>query len=273
VTTSNIFLLIGVFVLSQALRSTRSVLLHKLGVFGHVGASFLLGYFLTDSMWGGLFFASFWFVWPWYELITRVKKIAMPTEKTMRHKSPPHREQFPALDEITEEIETEGFEHVEDLGRDIEEVKQFNRIFYKADERTQASVCLMEQERFAFYYIRITSHGSDGRMWITWNYPFSLQLKLATGWTLNRQRGDLSFIQLLQSHQEFLTNYGLETNQLKQGDPEMVIDDIQHEQQVQIAHNLIAGILEKQPDGAIRYTWRGLLFIWLQFLRDFVRLS
>jgi hypothetical protein len=41
----------------------------------------------------------------------------------------------------------------------------------------------------------------------------------------------------------------------------------------QIAHNLAIGVLKMDAGGAVRYSWRGMMFIWLQFLRDLVRLS
>jgi hypothetical protein len=272
VNTSQLLLVAGVFLLSQSLRSTQSAVLNKLGIFGHVGTSFLLGWFLSSNWWVGVVFASIWFVWPWYELITRVRKIVLPSEKNVRHKSPPHRDFFPALDDLTSEIEAEGFEHVEDLGRDWEDMQQFYRVMYNPKERVQAVVCLMEQERFAFYYVRLTSHGKDGRVWLTWNYPFSLNLQLAKGWHLNRQRGDQSFVQLLQSHQDYLLDNSVEISELQEDEPEKVIDTIQHEQDTQIAHNVTTGILKRAADGQVRYTWRGLLFIWTEFLRDFVRL-
>lgn len=270
---SDFLVILGIFVFSQALRTTQSPLLHKLGIFGHIVTSFLLGWFLSETWWVGLVFASFWFVWPWYELITRVRKITMPQEKNLRHKSPPHPEFFPALDELTSDIESEGFEHVEDLGRDWEEAQQFFRVFHKPDERCQAVICLVEQGRFAFYYLRITSRSADGRVWMTWNYPFSLNLQFASAWAINREAGERTFIQLLDSHRMFLEVHGIPAGDLTSAEPEKMLDDIQNEQQDQIAHNLTAGILARQADGAIRYTWRGLFFIWLQFLRDFVRLS
>jgi hypothetical protein len=221
----------------------------------------------------GVLFASFWLVWPWYELITRVRKIKMPADKTLRHKTPPHREFFPALSDLTGEIEGEGYEHLEDLGRDWDETQQFFRIFHKNDERAQAVICLIEQENYAFYYIRLISRAQDGTVWTTWNYPFSLNLKVAPEWRMNRESGDKTFIQLLDSHRACLERNGVRTENLLETNPLELAGQLQSEQQAQIAHNVTAGILAKGKDGEIRYTWRGLLFIWLQFLRDFVRLQ
>ena len=270
---SNLLLVVGVFVLSMGLRTTGSLLLNKIGVLGYLTTSFLTGWLLTGSVIMGTVFVSFWLVWPWYELITRVRKIAMPVDSTLRHKSPPHREFFPALEDLTEEIEGEGFEHVEDLGREWDEAMQFFRVFHKPSERMQAVICLVEQDNFAFYYLRLVSRAADGTIWTTWNYPFALNLKLAPEWRTNRENGDKTFLQILASHQQFLERHNIFTDELTESDPAKLIDLLHAEQTAQIAHNLTAGILAKGKDGAIRYTWRGLFFIWFQFLRDFVRLS
>jgi hypothetical protein len=271
--TSQLLLVAGVFVFSMALRSTGAILLRKLGVIGYLATSFLIGWFLTDWWPMGIIFVSFWLVWPWFELITRVKKIAMPVENPLRRKSPPHPEYFPALGELSEEMEQEGFEHIQDLGREWDEAQQFFRIYHKADERMLAVICLVEQEQFAFYYLRILSRAKDGTIWTTWNYPFSLNLKLSPDWQVNSQGGDKSFLELLESHRDFLTRNTVSENALEETAPDELAAQLQTEQSRQIAHNVTAGILRKDPDGAIRYTWRGLWFIWIQLLRDFVRLS
>jgi len=270
---ADLLLIVGVFVLSVALRTTGSTTLQKIGVFGYLTTSFLAGWVLTGWWPMGFVFLSFWLVWPWYELITRVRKIAMPVDSTLRPKGPPHREMFPSLAPLTDEIEGEGFEHLADLGRDWDEARQFFRVFHKPDERVQAVICLIEQENFAFYYLRLISRAANGTIWTTWNYPFSLNLKLAPEWRTNRQSGNMTFTQLYDSHRGFLARNNVFTDELTATDPATLAEILHAEQSAQIAHNLTAGILARGKDGAIRYTWRGLMFIWFQFLRDFVRLS
>lgn len=270
--TGDLFLVLGIFVLSLSLRTTGSALLCKLGLLGYLATSFLSGWMLTDSLWMGAVFMSFWLVWPWYELITRVRKIAMPADAELRHKAAPHSEMFPALGDLTGEIEDAGFERAEDLGREWDQMRQFFRVFHKTDERTQALICLVEQDNFAFYYLRLVSRAADGTVWTTWNYPFALNLKLAPEWRINRETGEKTFDQLLESHRDFLAQNQIPTESLANTDPDRLTSQFHDEQTAQIAHNLTAGILKKSPDGAIRYTWRGLFYIWFQFLRDFVRL-
>jgi hypothetical protein len=56
-------------------------------------------------------------------------------------------------------------------------------------------------------------------------------------------------------------------------EPERIQDEIQKDLRAQIAHNLATGVLTQNAAGEVRYSWRGLFFIWMQFLRDLVRLS
>lgn len=269
----NFLLIFGVAVLSLALRSIRHVLPQKLGALGILATSFLIGWLLAGSWIAGLVCALSWFLLPWLEILTRIRKITLPLEKNLRHKSAPNSSTFPALAELTEEIEGESFEHVEDCGWDWEEYQQFFRLFYKTEERAQAAVCLIDQHNVAFYYLSVSSRAKNGKIWTTWNYPFSYSLKLVPQWKVNRLRGDKTFLQLHESHRDFLRDNGVIAEDLEPLDPETIHEEIQKDLRSQIAHNIAAGVLTQTSTGEVRYSWRGLFFIWLQFLRDLVRLS
>jgi hypothetical protein len=180
---------------------------------------------------------------------------------------------FPALRELTEEVEGEKFEHVDDCGWDWEDYQQFFRLFYKTEDRTQTAICLIDQNDVAFYYLSLSSRAKDGKIWTTWNYPFSYSLKLVPQWKVNRLRGDKTFLQLYDSHRIFLRNHGVIVADLEPLDPEKIQAEIQKDLRSQITHNIAAGVLTQTAAGEVRYSWRGLFFIWFQFLRDLVRLS
>ena len=270
---SNLLLILGVAAFSLGLRSFHSVVLQKLGALGILATSFLIGWLGTGLWPVGAFCASTWLLLPWLEILTRVRRLTLPLEKNLRHKNPPNREQFPALDELTEEVEGESFARVDDAGWDWQDYQQFFRLFYKEAERTQAAICLIDQRDIAFYYISLSSRAKDGKIWTTWNYPFSYSLKLVPDWRVNRLRGDQTFLQLYESHRDFLRLNGVIIPDLEPLDPDAIQVEIQKDLRAQIAHNLAIGVLKQDAAGAVRYSWRGLLFIWLQFLRDLVRLS
>lgn len=270
---SDLMLILGVAVLSIALRSFYHPVLRKLGAFGVLCTSFVAGWKLSGYWQLGLFCASTWLLLPWLEILTRVRRLTLPLEKNLRHKTPPNAEVFPALDEITTEIEAEKFEHLDDAGWDWDDYAQFFRIFYKASERTQTAICLIDQHDVAFFYLSLSSRAKDGTIWTTWNYPFSYSLKLVPQWRVNRLRGDQTFLQIYQSHKEFLNVNRVRLDDLTELDPEAVQNEIQKDLRSQITHNIAAGVLKQNAAGEIRYSWRGMFFIWLQFLRDLVRLS
>ena len=180
--------------------------------FGILAASFLAIYYITGSWILGLLSALSWLFLPWLEILTRIRALRLPREKTLRPKSPPSAEVFPTLDEITSQIESEGFAHISDAGWDWEDYRQFFRLFYKEEDRAQATICLNEQNDLSFYYLRISSRAQDGTIWTTWNYPLSYGLKLTPQFRINRQRPDQSFWQLYQSHKAFLRDNAVETN-------------------------------------------------------------
>jgi hypothetical protein len=270
---SNLLLILGAAVMSLALRSFHHPALRKLGAVGVLATSFVAGWKLTGYWVVGAFCAATWLLLPWLEILTRIRRLTLPLEKTLRHKTPPNSETFPALHEITDEIEGEKFEHVSDAGWDGEDYTQFYRIFYKPGERTQTAICLIDQQDVVFFYLSISSRAKDGTLWTTWNYPFSYSLKLVPQWRVNRQRGDQTFLQIYESHRQFLNQNRVRLEDLSELDPEQIQTEIEKDLRAQITHNIAAGVLKQNAAGEIRYSWRGMVFIWFQFLRDLVRLS
>src|SRR5437764_2205431 len=267
-----LFLTLGVAVLSVALRTYHTSVAQKIGALGILVASFLAVYFITGSwLWGSAGAAS-WLFLPWLEILTRIRALRLPKEKRLRPKSPPSSSLFPALDDITREIETEGFGHVNDTGWDWEDYRQFFRLFYKSDDRAQATICLNEQHDLSFYYLRISSRGKDGLIWTTWNYPLSYGLKLTPQFRLNRQRPYQTFWQLYQSYREFLRRHSVETSAVAALDDERMQTDIENDLPEQIAHNVRAGVLKPAAKDVVKYSWRGMIYLWCQFLIDLVRL-
>ena len=176
------------------------------------------------------------------------------------------------MNEITREIENEGFAHINDAGWDWEDYRQFFRLFYKTEDRAQATICLNEQHDLAFYYLRISSRGRSGIIWTTWNYPLSYGLKLTPQFRINRQRPDQSFWQLYQSHRAFLRKNNVQVEAIEALDEEKIEKEMERDLREQIAHNIHKGVLKPTPEGDVKYSWRGMIYLWCQFLLDLVRL-
>src|SRR5216110_1193230 len=267
-----VFLTLGVAMLSVGLRSFQNSYSQKAGALGILVASYLAIYFITGSWVLGLAAAASWLFLPWLEILTRIRTLRLPKEKQLRPKSPPSASLFPGLDDISREIESEGFAHVTDAGWDWEDYRQFFRLFYKGDDRAQATICLNEQHDLSFYYLRISSRAKNGLIWTTWNYPLSYGLKLTPQFKINRQRPDQSFWQLYQSHREFLRQNQVEMSVIDPLDEDRIQLEVENDLRDQIAHNIKKGVLKSTPDGEVKYSWRGMVYLWCQFLLDLVRL-
>ncbi len=267
-----LFITLGMAVLSVALRSFQHSLAQKAGALGILATTFFALHFATGSWIAGVAGALGWLFLPWLEILTRIRALRLPKEKTLRPKTPPSAEVFPTLHEITREIENESFKHVSDAGWDWEDYRQFFRLFYKEEDHAQATICLNEQNDLSFYYLRISSRARDGIIWTTWNYPLSYGLKLIPTFRINRQKPDQSFWQLYQSHKEFLRANNVLAEAIDSMDDERIQTEIENDLREQIRHNVEKGVLKPVDDQEVKYSWRGMVYLWCQFLLDLVRL-
>lgn len=269
---SAIALLTGLFVLSLALRTISHPLARKLAVLCLFAISFLIGWLPAGSILLGLSLSSVWPLLPWVEILTRVRTMRLPLEKTLEDKRPPSRDVFPDLDELTAEIEEAGFTHVEDAGWDWENQQQFFRLFQREDGKLQAAICSIDQEEIAFFYLSLSTRTSDGKLWTTWNYPFSTALKKTPNLQLNRVSPTLDFAGMIDQHELFLLKNQIHGEATIALTPESIREAMQADLREQISHNVQAGVLLPTEEGKVRYTWRGMFYIWCQFIWDFVRL-
>ncbi len=270
--TSDFLFVAGVAVLSFALRSFRHPGLFRLGSLGIVVTSFLAGWMLGGHLWLGLVFAASWFLLPWVEILSRVRKLRIPSDRVLSARPPPPRSEFPDLAELSAEIEGEGFEHVGDVGCEDETLRQFYRVFKTSCGKTQASICLAEQGDITFYYLSVTSRLPGGKVYLTWNYPFCYGLKFSPATELNRIQGIAPFKRIIASHREFLNERGIAANAPAGLADADILEAMQKDFRSQIRHNVDIGFLREDAERAIRYTSRGMFFLWFQFLRDLMRI-
>ncbi len=271
-------IVVGVIVLGMALRSYRSPLTVRLGFACILAATGLAVGFLTDSWAAGVVSALSWFLLPWVEFLTRVRQLRLPMHKTIRHMTPPSRERFPALGGLTEDIEQEGFEFLADLGWESDPFRQFFRVFYRSRDRLLAAICLNEQDGMAFSYISLSSRENveaaykEGDTWMTWNFPFSHSMQIPPYLHLNEHRGGEDSEELLASHHQFLLSHRVSAEKLREFDEDSILAAMQNDLVRQMDHNLQSGLLTQAGEGMVRYSWRGLFFLYKQFLLEFVRL-
>jgi hypothetical protein len=269
---TEIFLILGVVVLSFALRTIRWVPLRKMGAIGFLAASFLAGYFLTGKIWVGAVAVGMWFLFPWIELITRTRKMRLPVKRSLSKQAPPGSQRFPELTAMTDEIEEEGFEYVNDSGWDWNLTRQFFRFFYDEEKRSQAAICFTEQDHFSWACVTLTSRHTNGKVYRSTNIPFSNPMKSPPGIVMRRDLASGSFSDFLLAHENWLESLGCKPSDLLPQSPDEIADQVEMESGSQISHNAETGIIaicEKAETW--RYSWRGLFYLYFQVLKDFVR--
>lgn len=268
-----LFIVLGAGLFSLALRTFDRPWLRRAGGIGVLATSFLIGYFVSGRVAVGFLAVASWFLLPWLEILTRIRHMRLPLDKKLSKRPPPPKSRFPDLPEVTAQIEGEGFEYVEDAGWQWEGVDQFFRIFYHPESRTEVAICLNEQGPVAFSYLAISSRARDGRTWRTWNYPFSYTMKLAPNLEMNRAPSADSFGELMVEHRAFLERNHVAADHLLPEVPEEIPEQMQNEIRRQIDHNLDHGLIALSGNGTFRYSWRGLLFLWRQFVVDMIKFS
>lgn len=263
----------GLVVLAAALRCCRHFAARKLGAFTFLVASFFALYFIFDSLVAGVIGAAAWFFLPWIELLTRIRRLRLPVENRLRYRNPPEDSFFPNAAEAVDAMEEEGFENAANSGWEWAGMRQYFRIFWNPEKKAVATVCLCEQEEVAFAFISISSKDARGRIFRTTNFPFSPTLKCGPEIVWNHVPCERNcFHQILQDHHHFLGKRRVLEDDLRIPDPDEVEDEIESEMKRQIDHNLTKGIIRLTGDGHFRYSFKGLVFLWRQFIKDMVRL-
>ncbi len=264
-----VMLVAGAGTLSAAMRAFQHPALFRAGTLGMVATSFLAGWIIGGNLVIGCVFASTWFLLPWLEILTRVRRMRMPLDRKMEVCAPPARATFPSFEDLSTEMESGGFEYASDVRWAHDDIQHFYRLFLSTDRKTLSAICLVEQANFAFYYTSFRSKSGDGRQVVTWNYPFSYGLHPLPGTHLCRIVGEQAA--LIATHTGAVASeFGSNVCTV---DPECLCSEIQEDLRVQLDHNLACGILRREGDSQLRYTVRGMFFLWFQFLRDFVRFS
>lgn len=269
----NLFMLFaGLAVLTMAFFAFGHPLMRRLGLLSLVATTFAAGYLLTDNVWAGLAAASVWFLLPWVEILLRVRKLRLPLRKELRSATPPAREMCPDLEALSDEIEAAGFEHTDDLGWEMDGYRQFLRLFARPEQREEAAITCVEQNQMGFHFVSVTSRSGDGSVYTTWNCPVPSSLKTPPKVHLRRAAPDADFGQIMAEHASFLESQGCTREVLQPVDPEAVRASVQMDMVAQMDHNLREGLLQPVGEGHSRYSWRGMLYLWCQFLRDIFRI-
>jgi len=257
-----------------AMRSCQTKLLRKLGLLVYFLASGFLLYILTGSIWAGIGALSLWFLLPWVELLTRVRNMRLPLDNKLQHRFPPNEDHFPNADKMIAALEDAGFEHAKNCGWDWAGASQSYQFFWNPEERCVAAVCFCQQEKITFSFVTITSRDMNGYMWRSTNYPFASTLKeIPQVWQNQIGCGVQSMAAMLANHHYFIGLHGAKHDDLCIPCPDSVEEAVEDDMRKQIEYNVQQGLIVLTDDGHFKYSFKGLFFVWKQFVKDMVRLS
>jgi len=172
---------------------------------------------------------------------------------------------FPNAPEQISTLEESGYEHIRNCGWNLGGMDQRYQLFWNAETKSVATLCLCEQSNITFTYLTITSRDILDGVWRT--------LKPAPRVHSNQVSCTHECAtKLLIDHEYFLYQQGFVDDDLSIPDPDDLEDQIETELRHQIEFNLQSGIIKTTGDGHFRYTVRGLFFLWKQFVKDMIRL-
>jgi hypothetical protein len=270
---SSLLLVSGVAVLGIGLRTFRHPIFQRLSLVCLLVTSFLIGYLPTGSWPVGVIFVAFWILLPWVEIIARVRKLRLPMERVFSESPPPRDELFPFLNLLTEEIEGQDFVLADEVSCQWQNQRQFVRLFHRNSDQSQMMVCLIHQGHIAFCYVSLMTRSRSGRVFLTWTYPFAYSLKFLPSTRVQRVKSDLSIEQICEAHRSMLAKEHLDTPDVLPLVPDQMRGLLEQDLKEQINHNVRSGLLTPAGNREVRYTWRGMFYLWSRFLLDFVRLT
>lgn len=268
---SQVLLIIGLLIFAYGCHTFHNRWLSKAGWVAVLVVTYMGGFFITGSHAGGWFAISLWFLFPWVEIVSRVRRLRFPMRSEVKHRFPPSRELFPDLDRISSEIEELGFQRADDAGWKWEQTDHFVRLFYHPGRMLQASISVAQQDEFIFSHASLTTRTVDGIALVTTNYPFSSTMRLAPRQRMNRCRGAESAEEMLASHEAFLARNGVTAERIAPQDPELLHTNIQRDLTQQIDHNLLTGVIVREGEQHFRYSWRGCFYLWFQVVKEMIR--
>ena len=252
-------------------RTFESRWIQKAGWVALLVASYLLGFWLTWSHAAGAMGVMVWFLLPALEIVGRVRKMRFPLRQEVKGRFAPSREVFPELSEMTEDVEACGYVLIEDAGWVGNDADHFARMLYHAEKRRQATITMDLQGEASVSYVSLTTRLEDGRSFSTTSFPFAPTMQFPPRHSVNRCPFAESIEELEEEHEAFLARHEIAEGDVLELDTEQLATLMEEEMVLQIDHNMERGLIEEAGEGKFRYSWRGCLFLWVQLVKEMVK--
>jgi len=269
-----ILLAIGIIFTGIALRATRKRCYRKISVLLFILATGILCFAFTNSYITAICSMSLWILFPWLELIFLVRKQTFPLEISLKQEALPPQDYFPEASRIKKQFIDHGCTHLKDCSWNWANSLEHYSFFWHNEKKHLIAICHRIQTYVTFCYVTITSQTQDNVTWKSSNFPFKTHLPYCSKTKFNHvTQGKISCPDfMLYSHELFLYDKGIDTDQLSDEKIKDATQFFEREMRKQIDHNLQSGHIILTGDGNFKYSFKGLCFLWVNILRDMYRL-
>ncbi len=245
----------------------------KLGAFVFILSMVYLGYRISDHWLGAVIGGGIWLLLPLIEIYTKRSKESYPLSPSPLASLPEVNESFfPYASAYRSQLDELGFDAVDNLSWRWLETHQHHRFFWNPELNTIASVCLCELEKIAFTFVIFHSELADGTVLRTTNYPFTSPLihPPKTHWK-HVPCEEKHLPTIFQSHQSLIAKHNVKPCALVIPDPDKISEKWTREYSERIQYNLSKKLIK--ADGELfKFTPLGYFHLWVQAVRDFIRL-
>lgn len=266
-----LFLVLGAsfFVSWQLLQQPRRGL-RRLGFWGLVGTTAMVGWVLTEEVISALVAGSAWLVLPTLQALFFSRKFRLPRRRSLQEGSLDP-EEFPAAFQIGGVLSRLGFQGDKDYWLKPAQEEQAFRLFHKADEGIVAAVSVARHGDVSLTYSMFITRDRDGVVWITWDYPMPYFLRRPPHVHMFRCTDTENVEELYGQHRAFLEINGVVPDGIFCGEPSSFLKRLFEElidYNVAIGHLRELGGNDDLEGTHIGFTWRGSLFVGWQVFRE-----
>jgi len=268
---SDLGICLGMTLLAFACFSSENIALRRCGIwvlFATLGVALWL---CTENGWVVFAGLSAWFLVPVAQAVYMSRKLSFPARRHLKEGDLSQTE-FPEVQDITRDLRDLDFTLKEDYWLDPSPIEQGYRLFSHASEPIYGSIAIVKPGTMHLTYVIFATPGSDGSVWLTWDYPLAYGLKMPPHFKVYRCLEAETVEELLEQHREFLKVNDVDAASAGPVSPAQAAPFFEQLFGSTISYNVHMGLLKPTKRGAdeMGYSWRGTAFISWQVLRELV---
>jgi hypothetical protein len=265
---NEVIIVVALVCAAMGLRAFGAAWCQRVGMLGYVAAVGVAGFFLTQAWWGAVAGVLLFLLVPMMGIFWQIRGMRLPLDRKWRSSWPPNETQFPTLAELTEELEAHRYEHIDDVQARWHEAREQVRLMRHPQDKVLASITMMTDEPFQMLWVSLTVKTREGLLVSTTTSPSMSPLCMAPGVSLRYERQAASIAELLRAHAQHMVEQKVYSEELVMIEAEEATAFLEQEMRRQVDYNLDCGVIRLAGEGTFSYSWRGGVFLWVQWLRS-----